>query len=125
MIPHLFYFGLLPVFFLFASSIKLLVWPKLIFDAQRAMFDTYCRNRPIPALVGGVGLVGAIAIWVQTSWLGTMGALAILAASAGAIGYHPIWGTWKDGVPAGIAATLSAFVICTGRAPSQTSYGLE
>ncbi|WP_170327426.1 DoxX family protein [Ruegeria arenilitoris] len=107
--------GLLSVFFLFASSIKIFGWQKFIFEAQLAMFIKYGLNRQIMALVGVVELFGAIAIWFQGSWVGTLGALAILGASIGAIGCHLIWDTWKEAVPAMVTGTLSAIVAWSGR----------
>lgn len=108
--------GLLSAFFLFASSIKILGWQKLIFETQLAMFIKYGLNRQVMALVGVVEFFGAITIWFQGSWVGTLGALALLGTSVGAIGCHLIWDTWKDGVPAMITATLSAIVAWSGRA---------
>ena len=106
--------GLLSAFFLFASSIKILGWQKMIFETQLAMFIKYGLNRQIMALVGGAELFGAIAIWFQGSWIGTLGALALLGTSVGAIGCHLIWDTWKDGIPAMITGTLSAIVAWSG-----------
>ena len=107
--------GLLSAFFLFASSIKILGWQKFIFETQLEMFIKYGLNRSIMALVGFAELFGAIAIWFQGSWVGTLGALAILGTLVGAIGCHLIWDTWKDGVPAMITATLSAVVAWSGK----------
>ena len=107
--------ALLSLFFLFASSIKIFGWQKFIFETQLAMFVKYGLNRQIMMLVGFVELFGAIAIWVQGSWLGTLGALALLGTSVGAIGCHLIWDSWKDGVPAMITAGLSAIVAWSGR----------
>ena len=109
--------ALLSLFFLFASSIKILGWQKAIFETQLAMFIEYGLNRKIMALTGFVELFGAIAIWFQSSWIGSLGALALLGTSIGAIICHLIWDTWKDGVPAMITATLSAIVVWVGRAP--------
>ena len=106
--------GLLSAFFLFASSIKIFGWQKKIFEIQLGMFHSYGLNRQIMALVGCVELFGAIAIWVQSSWLGPLGALALLGTSLGAITCHLIFDSWKDGVPAMITATLSAIVLWSG-----------
>lgn len=108
--------GLLSAFFLFASSIKILGWQKMIFETQLAMFIKYGLNRQIMALAGFVELFGAIAIWFQGSWIGTLGALALLSTSVGAVGCHLIWDTWKEGVPAMITGTLAVFVAWSGRA---------
>ena len=107
--------GLLSAFFLFASSIKILGWQKMIFETQLAMFIKYGLNRQIMALTGFVELFGAIAIWFQGSWIGTLGALALLGTSVGAIGCHLIWDTWKEGVPAMITGALAAIVAWSGR----------
>ena len=108
--------GLLSAFFLFASSIKILGWQKMIFETQLDMFIKYGLNRQIMALTGFVELFGAIAIWFQGSWIGTLGALALLGTSVGAIGCHLIWDTWKEGVPAMITGALAAIVAWSGRA---------
>ncbi len=107
--------GLLSAFFLFASSIKILGWQKMIFETQLAMFVKYGLNRQIMALTGIVELFGAVAIWFQGSWIGTLGALALLGTSVGAIGCHLIWDTWKEGVPAIVTGILSAIVAWSGK----------
>ncbi|SHJ79163.1 DoxX-like family protein [Shimia gijangensis] len=103
--------GLLSAFFLFASSIKILGWQKTIFDVQVEMFKSYGLNRRIMLLVGLAELFGAIAIWCQSTALGGLGALALLGTSLGAISCHLIFDTWKQGVPAMITGTLSAYVV--------------
>ncbi len=115
MTPMTIIIGLLSAFFLFASSIKILGWQKMIFETQLAMFIKYGLNRQILALTGFPELFGAIAIWFQGSWIGTLGALALLGTSVGAIGCHLIWDTWKAGVPAMITGTLAAVVAWSGR----------
>ncbi|MFV1876175.1 DoxX family protein [Nioella sp.] len=116
--------ALLSAFFVFASSIKILGWQKFIFETQLAMFIKYRLNRQVMALVGVAELFGAIAIWFQGSWMGTLGALALLGTSVGAIGCHLIWDTWKDGVPAMVTGTLSAIVAWSGRAAGLSFFGL-
>lgn len=115
MTPMTIIIGLLSAFFLFASSIKILGWQKMIFETQLAMFIKYGLNRQIMALTGFAELFGAIAIWFQGSWIGTLGALALLGTSVGAIGCHLIWDTWKEGVPAMITGTLAVVVAWSGR----------
>lgn len=89
----------------------------MIFETQVAMFIKYGLNRQIMALVGLVELFGAIAVWFHTSPVGPLGALAILGTSTGAIVFHLIYDTWKDGVPSMITLVLSAFLAWTIRAP--------
>ncbi|GAB5487493.1 MAG: hypothetical protein Pars2KO_10630 [Parasphingorhabdus sp.] len=81
------------------------------------MFIKYGLNRQLMALVGFTELFGAIAIWFHGSWIGTMGALALLGTSLGAIVCHLIWDTWKDGIPAMITGILSGYVSWTAREP--------
>ena len=107
---------LLSLFFVFASSIKILGWQQKIFETQLAMFIKYGLNRQIMALTGLAELFGAIAIWFQSTWLGPFGALTLLSTSIGAIFCHLIWDTWKEGVPAMITGTLAAIVVWSGRA---------
>ena len=103
--------GLLSLFFLFASSIKILGWQKFIFETQLAMFVKYGLNRAIMRLVGFVELFGALAIWSHGDWLGVLGAGAILATSVGAIFCHFVWDTWKDGVPAMATGAISGALV--------------
>lgn len=107
--------GFLSLFFLFASSIKILGWHQTLFETQLDMFIRYGLNRQIMAATGFAELFGAIVIWFQGSWIGTLGALALLGTSVGAIGCHLIWDSWKAGVPAMITGALSAFVAWTCR----------
>lgn len=107
--------GLLSAFFLLASSIKILGWQRYIFETQLAMFRKYGLNRQVMMLVGFAELFGAVFIWFQGSLPGTLGALALLGTSTGAIACHLIWDSWKEGVPAMITGTLSATVAWSGR----------
>ncbi len=108
--------GLLSAFFLFASSIKIFGWQQRVFQIQLEMFESYGLNRQIMFLVGCAELFGAIAIWFQSSWVGPLGALALLGTSLGAIFCHLVFDTWKQGVPALITASLSATVFSNGYA---------
>ena len=117
--------GLLSAFFIFASSIKIFGWQKTIFETQRDMFIKYGLNRTIMAVVGFVELFGAIAIWFQGSLIGSLGALAIVATSAGAIFFHLIFDTWKDGIAAMITVTLSACVAWIGKDPIVQFLGIS
>ncbi|QFI38098.1 DoxX family protein [Moritella marina ATCC 15381] len=103
--------ALLSAFFLFAGSIKLFAWQKMIFTKQLEFFQSYGLNRQIMALVGIVELFGATTIWFQSSVLGLLGAAALLATSLGAIFFHLRFDTWKDGIPAIMTLTLSSLVI--------------
>ncbi|MGF1729095.1 DoxX family protein [Photobacterium kasasachensis] len=103
--------GLLSVFFIFASSIKLLGWQKMIFEKQLAFFHSYGFNRQFMFLVGLAELFGGIAIWFQGSFWGVLGALALVGTSMGAIVCHLRFDTWKDGIPAMITLVLSSMVV--------------
>lgn len=102
--------GLLTAFFVFASSIKILGWQKMIFETQLEFFKKYGLNRTILALVGFIELFGAIALWLP-SYFGIAGILALFGTSAGAICFHLYFDTWKDGIPAMVTLTLSAIVL--------------
>ncbi|MBO9453042.1 DoxX family protein [Tropicibacter sp. R16_0] len=106
--------GLLSAFFLFASSIKMFGWQKKVFEIQLDMFKSYGLNRQIMFLVGCAELFGAIAIWFQGSWVGPLGALALLGTSIGAIFCHLFFDTWKQGVPAMVTGVFSAAVTWRG-----------
>ena len=118
-----FIIALLSLFFLFASSIKILGWQKFIFKTQLAMFIKYGLNRQIMALTGFAELFGAVAIWFQSSWAGPLGAFILLCTSIGAVFCHLVWDTWKDGVPAMITGALSAYIAWSARAPLLAAIG--
>jgi hypothetical protein len=101
---------MLTIFFLFASSIKILGWQKKIFNLQLEFFKKYGLNRQIMAAVGFVELFGALVIWLP-GLPGIAGTLALAATSVGAIFFHIRFDTWKDAVPAMITLTLSAGVL--------------
>jgi len=103
--------ALLSAFFIFAGSIKLLGWQKMIFEKQLEFFHSYGLNRQIMALVGIVELIGATSIWLQSGILGVLGAALLFATSLGAIFFHLRFDTWKDGVPAMVTLILSGVVI--------------
>lgn len=107
--------GLLSLFFIFASSIKIFGWQKLIFETQREMFKSYGFNRQFMALIGFVEFFGAVTIWLNGTAVGTIGALAIAGTSAGAIFFHLVYDTWKDGIPATVTLILSTFLVWTNR----------
>ena len=109
--------AVLSLFFLFASSIKILGWQEKIFQIQLAMFIKYGLNRRLMALVGFIELFGAVTIWFHSSLLGSLGALAILGTSVGALGFHLKFDTWKDGIPSMITLVLSAFLAWNTRSP--------
>jgi len=102
---------LLIAFFLFASSIKLTGWQKQIFAIQLQFFHSYGLDRMMMFLVGIIELFGAVTIGFQNHPVGLFGALAIFFTSVGAIGFHLKFDSWKDGIPAFVTASLSAFLL--------------
>jgi len=101
---------LLTVFFLLASSIKILGWQKKVFETQLALFISYGFNRAIMFVVGLVELPGTIAMWLP-GYAGVIGPLALFGASLGAICCHLRFDTWKAGIPAMITLSLSGIVV--------------
>lgn len=107
--------GLLSFFFIFAGSIKILGWQKMIFETQMAFMIKYGLNRQILRLIGVVELVAALAIWSQSTIWGPIGALGIFFTSVGALYFHFRFDTWTDAVPAMITFSLSGIVIFAGK----------
>ena len=105
--------SLLIAFFAFASSIKILGWQKFIFQTQLEFFISYGLNREIMFLVGVIELIGASTLWFQQYLIGLLGASLIFLTSVGAIGFHLIFDSWKDAIPAFITGSLSVFLIST------------
>jgi DoxX-like family len=101
--------GILTFFFIFASSIKILGWQKMIFETQLALFHKYGLSRTLMALIGFVELFGAITLWLP-DYFGLCGVLALFGTSAGAIFFHLRFDTWKDGIPAMVTLVLSGIV---------------
>jgi hypothetical protein len=104
---------LLTVFFIFAGSIKMLGWQKLIFETQLAFFKKYGLNRNLMALVGFIEILGATTIWAP-GYAEFFGAALLFSTSAGAIFFHLRYDTWKDGIAAMITLCLSGFIIIMG-----------
>jgi hypothetical protein len=106
---------------LFDPSLEIRNINKLLIRCPRSSVCSNFRalNRSIMVFTGFIELFGAIAIaiWFQGEWIGTLGALALLGTSVGAIFCHLVFDTWKDGVPAMITGTLSAFIVWLNREP--------
>ena len=109
---------LLSIFFVFASSIKLLGWQKTIFTTQLAFFVKYGLNRNWMFVVGGVELISALLIMTPILMGGSIavsaslvGATALAVVSIGAIACHLWFDTWRDGVPAMVTLVLSAMLL--------------
>ena len=100
---------LLTLFFLFASSIKITGWQKMIFEAQLSFFIIYGLNRTIMGLIGFIELFGAVTLWLP-GYYGLLGVLALLVTSAGAIFFHLRFDTWQTGIPAMVTMTFSGVV---------------
>ncbi|WP_375753608.1 DoxX family protein [Vibrio sp. HN007] len=109
--------GLLSAFFLFASSIKILGWQKMIFETQMNYMHSYGFNRQILFVIGLMECFGAIAIWFYGTLVGLLGVLALLGPSLGAIFFHLRYDTPKEGAAAMVTATLSALVLYLVYAP--------
>lgn len=108
---------LLSAFFSFASSVKIFGWQRKIFEIQLGMFRKYGLNREIMLLTGLIEAFGAIAIWFADGIIGTLGALALFGTSVGALCFHLVFDTWKDGVPAMVTLILSGIVAWSLREP--------
>ncbi|MFA0567806.1 DoxX family protein [Vibrio kagoshimensis] len=111
----LFIQGLLITFFLFASSVKLFGWVKVIFEPQLAFFHRYGLNRLAMFLVGVIEATGAIVMFVglvtQNPILSVSGAGLIAGTSIGAMFFHFRFDTFKDAIPSIITLGLSTYVM--------------
>lgn len=106
---------LLAVLFIFASSIKILGWQKLIFDTQLTFFKKYGLTRFHMILIGMIELSAAIflaaSILFDHEILNGIGALGIALTSLGAIYFHLKYDTIKDTIAALITLSLSTILI--------------
>lgn len=107
--------ALLSAFFIFAGSIKVFGWQKMIFETQKAFMVKYGLNRQILGLIGAVELFAAVIIWFQTSILGFTGALIILVTSIGALYFHAKYDPWSAAVPAMVTGSISLVVAIAER----------
>lgn len=106
---------LLMLFFLFASSIKLIGWQKFIFETQLTFFKKYGLNRIHMFLVGLVELSASIllvaSIFLDHDVIQAIGALGIAFTSLGAIYFHSRFDTFKDAIPAIMTLSLSVILL--------------
>ncbi|MFA0225775.1 DoxX family protein [Vibrio splendidus] len=107
--------GLLIVFFLFASSIKILGWVKAIFEPQLAFFHKYGLNRAAMFAVGLVEMTGALGMLVgmitEDLLVSVLGASLITLTSIGAMFFHFKFDTWKDAIPSMVTLLLSLLLL--------------
>ncbi|MDH5919201.1 DoxX family protein [Vibrio splendidus] len=107
--------GLLIVFFLFASSIKILGWVKAIFEPQLAFFHKYGLNRVAMFAVGLVEMTGALGMLVgmitEDLLVSALGASLITLTSIGAMFFHFKFDTWKDAIPSMVTLLLSLLLL--------------
>lgn len=106
---------LLVLFFLFASSIKILGWQTFIFETQLTFFKKYGLNRHDMFLVGLVELSASllltVSIFLNHELIQVFGALGITFTSLGAIYFHLKFDTVKDAIPAIVTLSLSVTVL--------------
>ncbi|WP_255526890.1 DoxX family protein [Photobacterium sp. BZF1] len=113
--------SLLAAFFLFASSIKILGWQKMIFTTQLAFFVKYGLNRHWMFAVGVLEFVSAVMIITPmlvgasiATTIALMGSTLLAAVSMGAMVCHLWFDTWRDGVPAMVTFALSVALVLYG-----------
>jgi len=106
---------LLLLFFLFASSIKILGWQKFIFETQLTFFKKYGLNRIHMFLVGLIELSASILLMISLLFkhdeIQVLGALGISLTSLGALYFHLRFDTVKDAIPAIVTLTLSTILL--------------
>lgn len=110
----LFIQGLLIAFFLFASSVKMFGWVKVIFEPQLVFFHRYGLNRAAMFAVGVIEATGAVVMlmgmFTANPVLSAMGASLITLTSIGAMFFHFRFDTWKDAVPSMVTLVLSLII---------------
>ncbi|WP_076408508.1 DoxX family protein [Shewanella sp. UCD-KL12] len=103
--------GLLISFFLFASSIKILGWIKVVYEPQLAFFHKYGLNRASMVAVGVIEATGAIGMLVgmitEELLLSALSAGLITLTSVGAMYFHFKFDTWKEAIPSMLTLLLS------------------
>lgn len=108
---------LLVLFFLFASSIKLIGWQKLIFETQLTFFKKYGLNRTHMFLVGLIELSASIlliiSIFLNHGVIQAFGALGIAFTSLGAIYFHLRFDSLKDAIAALVTLLLSVILLAS------------
>ncbi|WP_192891017.1 DoxX family protein [Vibrio bathopelagicus] len=107
---------LMVLFFLLASSIKMLGWQKKVFEIQLGFFKSYGLNRMVMFLVGLVEFTGAVLLilalcGVSSEHTQLMGGAILGATSIGALYFHLRFDTWKDGIPAMVTLLCSSFLV--------------
>jgi len=106
---------LLVIFFVFASSIKILSWQKFIFETQLSFFRKYGLNRHHMLLVGliefSASLLLIASLFLGLNTLESIGALGIAVTSVGALYFHLRFDTFKDAIPAISTLTLSIILL--------------
>ncbi|ROR27658.1 DoxX-like protein [Vibrio crassostreae] len=107
---------LMVVFFVLASSIKILGWQKKVFEIQLGFFKSYGLNRVIMFLVGLVELTGAVFLIlalcdISPEQTQVMGSAILGATSIGALYFHLRFDTWKDGIPAIVTLLCSSLLV--------------
>lgn len=110
---------LLSAFFLFASSIKLTGWQKLIFETQLGFFKKYGLNRQMMFAIGVIEFTAAAALFssflLARDDLNIIGATGIAFTSVGAMFFHFRFDTWRDAIPSMVTLSLSAVLLFENR----------
>ena len=107
--------GIVSLFFLFASTVKIFGRPHAMFEYQlENYFIAYGLNRQIMFLIGLAELIGAVTIWYhRTHWIGLVGAAVLVVVTTGAIVFHLRFDTGREAVPAVVMLVLSGYVLLT------------
>jgi hypothetical protein len=105
--------GIVSLFFLFASTVKIFGRPQAMFEYQlEHYFIAYGLTRQIMFLVGLAELCGAVTIWYhRTHWIGLMGAALLVVVTTGAIVFHLRFDTVREAIPAIVMLVLSGYVL--------------
>lgn len=103
--------SLLSVFFVFAGSVKVFGWQKLIFETQLAFFKSYGFNRQFMGVVGVIEMLAALGLWWPQTIIAAISAMVIATVSAGAIACHLRYDSAKNAIAAMVTLSLSVTLL--------------
>lgn len=102
---------ILIIFFGLVGSIKFVGWHIEMTQNFLGYFERFGLNREIMAFVGAIETFSAVTlILYRRHWIASYGALGIMITSIGAIGFHFVYDTIADAIPAIATYALSTYV---------------
>ncbi|UTW60286.1 DoxX family protein [Kordiimonas sp. SCSIO 12603] len=102
---------ILIIFFGFVGSIKFVGWHVEMTQNFLGYFERFGLNRELMAIVGAIETFSAVTLVLyRRHWIASYGALGIMITSIGAIGFHLIYDSVAEAIPAIATYALSTYV---------------